>query len=91
MTKPPAARLSDAAGAHAILLLTSAYRPVVTNVLQPLEHAGEDGDTEAVDDDARRRRGRRMSGGARQRAKKRAAREEALLLSAASGGDTDGG
>ena len=69
----------------------AAYQPVVTNVLQPLEHAGEDGDTEAADGDARRRRGRQMSGGARQRAKKSAAREAALLLSATSGGDTDGG
>ena len=69
----------------------AAYQPVVTNVLQPLEHAGEDGDTEAAGGEGRRRRGKRMSGGARQHAKRKAAREAALLLSAASGGDTDGG
>ena len=69
----------------------AAYQPVVTNVLQPLEHAGEDGDTEAAGDGARRRRGKRMSGGARhEHTKRKAAREAALLLSAASGGETDG-
>ena len=45
----------------------AAYQPVVTNVLQPLEHAGEDGDTEAAGGEGRRRRGKRMSGGARRR------------------------
>ena len=31
----------------------AAYQPVVTNVLQPLEHAGEDGDTEAPSEQQR--------------------------------------
>ena len=69
----------------------AAYQPVVTNVLQPLEHAGEDGDTEAAGGGGGRRRGKQKSGGARQHAKRKAARKAALLLSAASGGDTDGG
>ena len=72
-------------------LPVAAYQPVVTNVLQPLEHAGEDGDTEAAGGGGRRRRGKQMSGGTRQRAKRKAAREAAQLLSAASDGDTDGG
>ena len=28
----------------------AAYQPIETNVLQPLDHAGEDGDTEAAGD-----------------------------------------
>ena len=32
----------------------AAYQPVVTNVLQPLEHAGEDGDTEAPSEQQRK-------------------------------------
>ena len=52
----------------------AAYQPVVTNVLQPLDHAGEDGDTEAAGGEGRRRRGKRMSGGARQHARRKAAR-----------------
>ena len=66
----------------------AAYQPVVTNVLQPLEHAGEDGDTEAAGDGARRRRGKQKSRGARKHAAKKAAREAALLTA---GGNESGG
>ena len=66
----------------------AAYQPVVTNVLQPLEHAGEDGDTEAAGDGARRRRGKQKSRGARKHAAKKAAREAALLTA---GGSESGG
>ena len=37
----------------------AAYQPIVTNVLQPLDHAGEDGDTEAAGGGGRRRRASR--------------------------------
>ena len=66
----------------------AAYQPVVTNVLQPLEHAGEDGDTEAAGGGARLQRGKRLGGRARKRAQKKAARETATLP--AVGGDDSG-
>ena len=67
----------------------AAYQPIVTNVLQPLDHAGEDaGDTEAAGDGARRRRGKQKSRGARKHAAKKAAREAALLT--AGGNESDG-
>ena len=61
-----------------------------TNVLQPLEHAGEDGDTEAAGGGARMQRGQQLNQRARRRAKQRAAREAALLPTAGDG-DSDGG
>ena len=66
----------------------AAYQPVVTNVLQPLEHAGEDGDTEAAGGGARMQRGRRPNQRARQQAKKKAAQEAAPQPAA---GDGDSG
>ena len=66
----------------------AAYQPVITNVLQPLEHAGEDGDTEAAGGGARRRRGKQLGGRARARARKKAAQETAPQPAADdSGGD----
>ena len=66
----------------------AAYQPIETNVLQPLEHAGEDGDTEAAGGGARMQRGRRPNQRARQQAKKKAAQEAAPQPAA---GDGDSG
>ena len=68
----------------------AAYQPIETNVLQPLEHAGEDADTEAAGDGARTQRGKQLNGRARQRARKRAAREAALRPAAGDGDGDDG-
>ena len=48
----------------------------------PLEHAGEDGETEAAGGGARKQRGKQLNQRERRRAKKRAARETAPLPTA---------
>ena len=88
-TAPAQASESDASY-YTEDLPIAAYQPVVTNVLQPLEHAGEDGDTEAAGGGARMQRGRQLNQRTRRRAKQRAAREAALLPTAGDG-DSDGG
>ena len=64
----------------------AAYQPVVTNVLQPLEHAGEDGDTEAPPEQQRERPARGAAGwrapqlSSRQRRRARARAQAAVPL-----------
>ena len=84
----PAQATESDASSYTEDLPIAAYQPVVTNVLQPLEHAGEDGDTEAAGGGARLQRGKRLGGRARKRAQKKAARETATLP--AVGGDDSG-
>ena len=65
----------------------AAYQPVVTNVLQPLEHAGEDGDTEAAGEPRARKLSRAQR--RRQERARRRAGAEAEPLPATDDGDGD--
>ena len=68
----------------------AAYQPVVTNVLQPLEHAGEDGDTEAPSGGAASRRAPRPGKQKKRRQARAQARAAAAMQTDGSGDEGDG-
>ena len=68
----------------------AAYQPVVTNVLPPLEHAGEDGDTEAPSGGAANRRTPRPGQMKKRRQARARAKAAAAMQMDGSGDEGDG-